>query len=124
MGRTAGAGKFVAIAGGGAMTIAVQTSPKVAQSNLSAWLDLIGIDRVPPFLLRPQADHLATAIGVALVCVGLFWWWWDKRRKREPTIDDWLDALKDENARHTISSVDQRGGITAHTVSQEREDGR
>lgn len=121
MGRVSTAGKAVIVAGGAAVTIGVQTSPTVAASNLSAWLKLFGIERIPPFLLRPEADDIGLAIGIGLIVIGLLWWWWDKRRNGEPTIDEWI---KDMKANHTISSVDQRGGITAHTVNQDRDDGR
>lgn len=71
MGKVSTTAKWTAGVGGAAVTLGMQISPDVAASNLSTWLKLVGVERVPAFLLRPEADGIGTIVGVALMLAAL-----------------------------------------------------
>lgn len=80
----------IATIGSVAVVAAAQTEPEEAISNIAGWLQLIGVDQVPPFLANAQTDAWVTALGLTALAASLLWWWWDRRRNRPATIDDWL----------------------------------
>lgn len=70
------------VATGAVVTLAMQTPPDEAASNLSAWLYAFGIDHVPHVLMARGADWIMTCFGVFLMLFGLWVFWRDWHRHR------------------------------------------
>lgn len=70
--RLLSAGKLSVIAGAGLVFVS-QTSPETAQSNIAAWLHVIGIDRVPQMFARTSADTWGTVIGIIEIALSILW---------------------------------------------------
>jgi hypothetical protein len=63
--------KYILPCFGALLVLATATSPGVATSNLSAWLQFFGIDKVPEILADQSADSWGMAIGFILVLIGI-----------------------------------------------------
>jgi hypothetical protein len=67
---------------GATVTVAAQTKPEDAISNIGGWLKLIGVDQMPDFLATTQTDLWFTAGGLLLVLVAGANWFYRRRRAR------------------------------------------
>lgn len=58
---------------GGAFVIGATIGPEEATSNISQWLNVLGISTLPQWITEKSADSLAFKVGIAIVVVwGLF----------------------------------------------------
>ena len=80
--RLLSAGKLSMFVGAGLVFVS-QTSPEVAKSNVSAWLQFIGIDRVPHVLASTSADTWLLAFAICEIIGGLVFFLWARGLKLE-----------------------------------------
>ncbi len=84
--------KFATVLAGaiGTLTVTAATiSPQDADSNVTAWLRLLGIDNPPAALVTSNADHVITLFGVALLlltAMGIYEWMRPKRSDANGTF--------------------------------------
>lgn len=65
-------------AAGGVLTLAAQTKPEDAISNLGAWAGRIGLRDLP---LPANIDMWATIIGILMMVLAVGFWWRGRRNK-------------------------------------------
>ena len=105
-------------ASGALMMAAATTAPTAVDSNIAAWLRLLGVHNPPPAFATTHADQWAFWLGLAVLAVGLVgvWEWFFVKPKGAP------QTQVDSPPEHTITdqsvkSYNQTGGITAHNVT-------
>lgn len=89
-GKVCSMGKATYVGGGlGALLIAAaQTRPEEATSNIAAWLQFVGVDRVPGLFASSGVDVAATVAGAFLVVAAVCWAKLRPRKGRQVELSD------------------------------------